>query len=83
MDSNMTKVGDRIKLLSPMTNHNSTWKPVEDGMPVGLEGTVTYVNFNGPREFHQISVRWDNGRSLSILPYHDQFRIIPGEVVSA
>ena len=73
----MAQVGDRIKLLAPMMNDNSDWMPVEKDMPVGLEGTVVHVNFKGPRDFHQISVRWDNGRSLSILPYRDQFQILP------
>jgi hypothetical protein len=70
------KVGDRIKLLSQMKNSNSKWMPVEDGMEPGLEGTIDYVNFSGPREFHQIGVKWDNGRSLSILPGVDSYRII-------
>ena len=72
----MVKVGDRIKLLSQMKNSNSKWMPVEDGMPAGLEGTVNYVSMDGPREFHQIGVKWDNGRSLSILPGVDSYQII-------
>lgn len=72
----MVKVGDRIRLLSQMKNDNSKWMPVEDGMPAGLEGTVNYVSMEGPKEFHQIGVKWDNGRSLSILPGVDSYQII-------
>lgn len=72
----MAQVGDRIRLLSPMVNENSSWMPVEHGMPAGLEGTVVHVNFDGPSDWHQIFVRWDNGRSLAIMPYKDHYQII-------
>lgn len=70
------RAGQRIRLLAPMTNLNSTRIPIEDGMPVGLEGTVVATCFSGPREWHQISVCWDNGRSLAVLPYVDCFELI-------
>jgi hypothetical protein len=72
----MVKVGDRIKLTAPLTNKNSTWMPVEEGMPAGLEGVVVHVNFEGPREWHQISVKWDNGRALGVMPYTDSYEVI-------
>jgi hypothetical protein len=70
------EVGQRVKLTAPMVNKNSTWMPVEDGMPVGLEGTITYVSLDGPREWHQLGVKWDNGRSLGLLPGKDSFVVI-------
>jgi hypothetical protein len=68
--------GQRIRLLAQMTNGNSSWLPVEDGMPGGLEGTVVGSSFVGPADFHQIYVRWDNGRSLSVMPYVDQYELL-------
>lgn len=71
----LAKVGQRIRLTAPMVNPNSGWKPVEDGMPAGLEGTIVHVNFDGPRDCHQISVKWDNGRSLGVMPYSDRYSV--------
>lgn len=48
-------------------------------MPAGLEGTVVYVNMDGPPEFQQIGVRWDNGSHLNLLPDVDLFQVIPQE----
>jgi hypothetical protein len=59
-----------------MVNSNSSWMPVEEGMPAGLEGTINYVSIDGPRDFHQLGVKWDNGRSLSLLPGKDSFVVI-------
>ena len=70
------QVGQRVKLLAPMTNPNSTWMPVEEGMPVGLEGTIRHVNMEGPPEWHQLSVKWDNGRNLALIPGKDSFTVI-------
>jgi hypothetical protein len=66
LDNNI--VGKRIQLIGPLVNSNSQWMPVEQDMPIGLTGTVFHANFDGPKEFHQISVRWDNGRSLGLFP---------------
>lgn len=70
------KVGDRIRLLAPMRNPDSKWMPVEEGMPAGLEGTITHINLEGPREWHQVSVKWDNGRSLALMPYVDAYEVL-------
>ena len=72
----MYTVGQRVRLLSPMRNENSTWMPVEEGMPAGLEGTITYVSMDGPREWHQLGVQWDNGRTLGLIPGKDSFVVI-------
>lgn len=76
-DNRQSLVGRRIKLTAPMTNPDSKWKPVEDGMPAGLEGTIVLVNFDGPRDWHQIHVKWDNGRSLALMPYVDSYALLP------
>jgi len=73
------KVGDRIQLLAPMKNPDSARIPVEEGMSAGLEGTIVYLSLDGPADWHQIGVRWDNGRTLNILPKTDRFRVIPVE----
>jgi hypothetical protein len=70
------EVGQRVRLTGRMVNPGSSWMPVEEGMPVGLEGTIRHVNMDGPREWHQISVSWDNGRSLALIPGKDSFVVI-------
>ena len=72
------KKGDRVRLISPMVNTDSKWKPVEDDMPVGLVGDVIDVCTSGPPEWHQIQVKWHNGRRLALLPHVDRcFEILP------
>lgn len=44
-----------------------------DPIPAGSTGTVTRVT-DGP--LAQVSVDWDNGRSLSLVPGTDQFEVI-------
>lgn len=70
-------VGRRIRLTAPMTNPDSKWMPVEQDMPAGLEGTIVLVNFDGPKDWHQIHVKWDNGRSLALLPGVDAYTLLP------
>jgi hypothetical protein len=72
----IAEVGDRVRLTAPMVNENSAWMPVEQDMPAGLEGAVVIVSMTGPKEFHQISVRWDNGRGLGLIPHTDKFVVI-------
>ena len=69
-------VGDRVRLTAPMVNEGSDWMPVEQDMPVGLEGTVEIVSMDGPKELHQLSIRWDNGRGLGLIPHVDKFVVI-------
>lgn len=81
MNITQSLVGSRVRLDAPMRNPDSKWMPVEEDMPAGLEGTIVAVNSGGPREYHQISVRWDNGRSLALMPYEDRYTILaPAEV---
>lgn len=69
------KIGKRIKLISKMVNKGSLMVP-EENLPVGMEGTITHVNFSGNDFFHQIMVNWDNGRILAVLPYEDEYEIL-------
>lgn len=54
--------GTRIRL-----NHMSDPQAVPDG----TEGTVTFVDDIG-----SIGMKWDNGRSLSLVPGEDSFSVI-------
>jgi hypothetical protein len=68
--------GMRVRLLEPMANPNSEWMPVEEGMPVGLEGTISHVEMDGPPKFRQIGVRWDNGRTIGLMVHLDRYEIL-------
>lgn len=61
--------GDRVELLSmPDDPH-----PV----PVGTTGTVERVaHFDWPHPYDQVSVRWDNGRSLALVIPPDRVRVL-------
>ena len=63
----MTNVqrGDRVRMLHMPDD--------PDPIPAGSTGTVTRVT-DGP--LAQVSVDWDNGRSLSLVPGTDQFEVI-------
>lgn len=59
-------VGTRIRLNS-LCN-------VERDMPVGLCGTVIGVD-----DQPALLMKWDNGRSLSLMPFEDDFAVIEQE----
>ena len=60
---NKYPAGTRIKLIEM----NDPWNPVEPG----TRGTVEFVDDIG-----QIHMKWDNGRTLALVPGQDEFRII-------
>jgi len=68
-------VGKRIRLLETMKNTNSTWLP-EESVPVGTEGTITFVEVHGDKRWDQITVKWDNGRTLGLFPHQDSYEVL-------
>ena len=58
--------GTRIRLNSM----SDPWSPVPDG----TEGTVDMVDGIG-----QIHMKWDNGRTLALVPGEDSFSVIHQE----
>ncbi|HCA30071.1 MAG TPA: hypothetical protein DEP23_11135 [Ruminococcaceae bacterium] len=68
MYKEMYPAGTRIELIS-MGNDP---QPIDSG----TRGTVDYVDDIG-----QIGMKWDNGRSLSLIPSEDSFRkLTPKEI---
>lgn len=61
--------GTRIELISM----EDPFHPV----PSGTKGTVTFVDDMGT-----IHMKWDNGRTLALIPNQDQFRKIKGQELS-
>ncbi len=59
-------VGTRIRLNSLCND--------ERDMPAGLCGTVIGVD-----DQPSLLMKWDNGRSLSLMPFEDSFTVIPEE----
>lgn len=57
-----TQKGDRVEL-----NYMSDPHPV----PPGTKGTVTFVDGTGT-----VHVRWDNGRSLGLIPSEEEWRAV-------
>ena len=60
-------VGTRIQLDSLCTD--------EQDMPSGLCGTVIGVD-----DQPSLLMKWDNGRSLSLMPFEDDFTVIGQEM---
>jgi len=60
-------VGKRIRLLEMFD---------PDPIPVGCEGVVTYVNELRTMGFIQISVAWDNGRTLMLSVPPDKYEVV-------
>lgn len=56
------KIGDRIRLLR-MDNDPSP-------IPAGTTGTVNWIG-----EMDQLGVKWDDGRTLGLVP-EDKFEVI-------
>lgn len=63
-------VGTRLELI----NMTDPYAPV----PPGTRGTVSYVDDIG-----QIGMKWDNGRSLSLVPGEDSYRRLTPEEIEA
>ena len=59
----MYPTGTRIELVCM----NDPYAPV----PSGTKGTVEFVDDMG-----QIAMKWDNGRTLALIPEIDEFKII-------
>jgi len=57
--------GDRVRMIHMPDD--------PDPIPAGSTGTVTRVT-TGP--LAQVSVDWDNGRSLNLVPGTDEFEVI-------
>ena len=62
--------GTRIELLSMEDPYN----PV----PSGTKGTVSFVDDLGG-----IHMKWDNGRTLALIPNQDQFRKLNDQALSS
>lgn len=58
--------GTRVELI----HMDDPYAPV----PAGTKGTVEFVDDMG-----QISMKWDNGRTLALIPEIDEFKIIKEE----
>lgn len=70
----MIKKGDRIRLTQPIVNKDSYRMPIEEGMPVGLQGTVADVRY-GYGDLY-IEMNWDNGRTLALLGTDDCYEVL-------
>jgi hypothetical protein len=65
------KKGDRIELL----NMHDDPHPIE----VGTQGTVEDTQYLPYFKTHQVHVKWDNGRGLSLVMPPDQVKILVKE----
>lgn len=65
------KVGDRVRLTAPVADN---YPP--PGLPVGLEGTVTWIGQWTSDWTSQIGVAWDSGRQLNLL-LGDGWEVVP------
>ena len=75
----MSRYADRIQSQYPagtriyLENMNDPYAPV----PPGTRGTVDFVDDAG-----QIHMKWDNGRTLAIVPSEDSFRKLTEEEIA-
>ena len=65
--------GDRIRLLAMPDD--------PDPIPPGTTGTVTSVHpvHSAGRVWHQVSIAWDNGRSLMLAVPPDEFEVLAND----
>jgi hypothetical protein len=66
--------GQRISLLEMGVDPN-TGKPDPDPIKPGTRGTVRRVSNFG--KFAQVSVNWENGRTLDLIIPPDRVKILP------
>lgn len=64
---------ERVKRMYPRGTRVELIQMGNDPYPIpaGTKGTVVYVNDMG-----QIDIEWDNGRTLSLIPGEDDFKVI-------
>jgi hypothetical protein len=69
-------IGQRIELVAMPDD--------PDPVPTGTKGTVDHVS--GPhqlpgdrRPWHQVGVKWDNGRTLALCTDKDTYRNLEGQ----
>jgi hypothetical protein len=71
--NNPPRIGDRIRLLDMQDD--------PDPILPGQTGTVTgvFLHGKGGKEWCQIDVSWDDGRTLLLVSPPDTFEIIDGD----
>lgn len=68
MEQQIPQVGQRVELVQMVDEHD----PVE----AGTLGTVTHIdNWGCGLAQCNIHVKWDNGRSLALLPDIDKWKV--------
>ena len=75
-----SKMAERYKKMYPVGTRIELIQMGDDPRPVpsGTRGTVAYVDDMG-----QIGMHWDNGRSLSLIPGEDSFRVLNQEEIAS
>ena len=74
------RMAERYKKMYPVGTRIELIQMGDDPRPVppGTRGTVAYVDDMG-----QIGMHWDNGRSLSLIPGEDSFRVLNQEEIAS
>ena len=72
MDFNREQIRRVKEQYPPGTRIRLNSKEDPQAVPAGTEGTVLAVDDGG-----QLLMKWDNGRSLSLIPGVDSFQKIP------
>lgn len=67
MKINEIQTNRRIRIVAPITNSDDSAITVENVLPVGTAGTITYVSKHFINGNADIWVEWDNGCMLSLL----------------